>query len=129
MSIFLPIMLLFVLVLVPYIKICEEGQRIAVVKLGKVGPLRGPGLCIVTPYVDRCGKVSIGDRGEVVAAGVLKIDWKLVPIKSPESFSPGTRVTIVGFEEEGGHGIARVELDKDQRKEFFCEKCGHTMKL
>ncbi len=90
-------------------------------------PLRGPGLVILIPNIERCIKVKTGDRAEVVDGGSARIRGFSFPISSAERLTEGTWVRVVGFDGSQIEGKARVERDTDSRKEIKCEKCGNTI--
>ena len=65
---------IFILILVVLsIKIASESQRFIVYRLGRFFGLKGPGLLFIIPGVDKCTKISIGDRGELLAQDLGRI--------------------------------------------------------
>ncbi len=92
-------------------------------------PLRGPGLILLVPNIDRGIKIKSGDRAEVVDNESARIRGISFPISNTQKLAGGTPVRIVGF--EGGHfdGKARVERDSDTRRDIRCERCGNIMQI
>ena len=127
----LPAALVLVFVILLYLctafKVCEEDKRLVIHRLGRLMPLRGPGLVVVMPSIEKAVKIQIGDRGEVVDEESAKIKEVLVAVKSSQRLNTGSIVKITGFGGSQMNGHAKVELDADQRKKIRCEKCGHLM--
>jgi len=49
------------------VRVVAEQQRIAFFRLGRYAGLKGPGVILVVPYMDRDCKIIIGDQGMFMA--------------------------------------------------------------
>lgn len=126
-----PVILFLIIVIIlisSSVKICGEAERLAVYRLGRMMPLRGPGLVLIIPNIERSTRVRIGERAEIIDNMSAKFKDISIPISSAESCSAGTMVQIIGFEGPVSQGKAKVLRDTDSRREFACEKCGHVMR-
>ena len=122
-SIFL---LVFLLILASSsLKIARESQRFVVHRLGRFFGLKGPGLLFILPGVDKGTKISVGDRGELLAHELARIRNVDVPVKVVGRVEAGKTVRIQSFTERD----AIVAADSDQPREFVCEKCGHINRI
>ena len=131
--------LIFVLLVfaLTMLKICPENRRFAVFRLGRYLGLRGPGLVIVVPSIERVVAISVDDRGELIDPAAANINNAPVSIVTNDNLEVGSMLRIIGFEGPPVPGLgeqvsstkARVVLDADQRREFTCEKCGHVMRV
>ena len=119
-------LLIFLLVLAgSSIKIARESQRFIVYRLGRFVGLKGPGLIFIIPGVDKCTKINVGDRGELLAQDLARIRNVDLPVKVLGSVEVGKTVRIQSFMERE----AIVVADSSQAKEFICEKCGHINRV
>ena len=107
------------------IKIARENQRFIVYRLGRFFGLKGPGLFFILPGVDRCTKINIGDRGELLAQDLARIKNADVPVRVEGRPEIGKVVRIQSFTERD----AIVVAENVQTKEFVCEKCGHINRI
>ena len=107
------------------IKIARESQRFIVYRLGRFFGLKGPGLLFILPGVDKCTRINVGDRGELLAFDLARIKNADVPVRVEGRVEMGKTVRIQGFTETG----AVVVGDSVQTKEFVCEKCGHINRI
>jgi hypothetical protein len=107
------------------IKIARENQRFIVYRLGKFFGLKGPGLFLIIPGVDKCTKINVGDRGELLAQDLARIKNADVPVRVEGRPEIGKAVRIQSFTERD----AIVVADNVQSKEFVCEKCGHINRI
>jgi regulator of protease activity HflC (stomatin/prohibitin superfamily) len=107
------------------IKIARESQRFIVYRLGRFFGLKGPGLIFIIPGVDKCTKINVGDRGELLAQDLARIRNADVPVKVVGGVEVGKTVRIQSFMERD----AVVVADSVQTKEFVCEKCGHINRI
>ncbi len=93
-------LLIFVLVLAgSSIKIARESQRFIVYRLGRFLGLKGPGLILIIPGVDKCTKINVGDRGELVAQDLARIRNVELPVKLLSKVEVGKTVRIQSFME------------------------------
>jgi len=81
------------------IKIARENQRFIVYRLGRFFGLKGPGLFFILPGVDRCTKINIGDRGELLAQDLARIKNADVPVRVEGRPEIGKAVRIQSFTE------------------------------
>jgi regulator of protease activity HflC (stomatin/prohibitin superfamily) len=107
------------------IKIARENQRFIVYRLGRFFGLKGPGLFLIIPGVDKCTKVNVGDRGELLAQDLARIKDTDVPVRAEGRAEIGKAVRIQSFTERE----AIVVSDNAPSKEFVCEKCGHINRI
>jgi hypothetical protein len=107
------------------IKIARESQRFVVYRLGRFFGLKGPGLFFIIPGVDKCTKLNVGDRGELLAQDLARIRNADIPVKVVGRVEVGRTVRIQTFTERD----AVVAADSAQTKEFVCEKCGHINRI
>ena len=82
-------------------RVVGEKQRVALFRLGRYAGLKGPGLVIVVPFMDRECKITIGDQGELTADGKGKFRDVQVPVVSSNSISAGASIRVVGFTKDG----------------------------
>jgi regulator of protease activity HflC (stomatin/prohibitin superfamily) len=113
------------LLAVSSIKIARKSQRFIVYRLGRFFGLKGPGLFFIIPGVDKCTKINVGDRGELLAQDLARIRNADVPVRVEGKVEVGKTVRIQSFTERD----AVVVADSVQTKEFVCEKCGHINRI
>ena len=107
------------------IKIVSEGQRLIVYRLGRYFGLKGPGLLFIIPNIDKCTKIGVGDRGELIAPDLARVKKADVPVRVDGSAMIGQSVRIQSFTDKD----AVVVLDTAQTREFVCQKCGHINRV
>jgi hypothetical protein len=99
-----------------------EHERMAVSTLGRFAGVKGPGLLIkLSGGTDQWHRIAAGDRGEVLAAGVVRIGGTNLPLDDQSVAAPGELVRVVGFTESA----VQVRRDEVQTRIITCEKCGH----
>ena len=81
------------------IKIARESQRFVVYRLGRLLGLKGPGLLFIIPGIDKCMKISVGDRGELLSQGSAKMRNVEVPVTVLGRAEIGKTVRIQSFTE------------------------------
>ena len=79
------------------IHVVSEQQRIALFRLGRYTGLRGPGAVMVVPYMDCHCKITIGDKGELMADGTGKFREFHVPVIIHTNIATGSQIRVVGF--------------------------------
>jgi hypothetical protein len=82
-------------------RVVPNEQRIAVFRRGRYLGLKGPGIIVVMPVVDRECKISIGDHGELASDGMGRFREFLVPVIMRGTAEPGVPIRVVGFTKEG----------------------------
>ena len=107
------------------IKIARESQRFIVYRLGRFFGLKGPGLFFILPGVDKCTKINVGDRGELLAQDLARIKNADIPVRVEGRADIGKMVRIQAFTERD----VVVVGENVQTKEFVCEKCGHINRI
>ena len=107
------------------IKMAWESQRFIVYRLGRFFELKGPGLIFIIPGVDKCTKINVGDRGELLTRDLVRIRNVDVPVRVEGRVEMGKTVRIQSFTERD----AVVVGDYVEAKEFVCEKCGHINRI
>jgi hypothetical protein len=119
-------LLVFLLILArSSIKVARENQRFIVYRLGRFFGLKGPDLIFIIPGVDKCTKINVGDRGELLAQDLAKINNAEIPVMVGGRAEIGKMVRIQSFTERD----AVVVAENIQTKEFVCEKCGHINRM
>ncbi len=117
---------IFLLILVSSsLKIARESQRFIVYRLGRFFGLKGPGVIFMIPGVDKCTKINVGDRGELLAQDLARIRNADVPVRVEGRVEIGKTIRIQSFTERE----AVVVAENVQTKEFVCEKCGHINRI
>jgi len=81
------------------IKIARENQRFVLYRLGRFCGLKGPGLFFIIPGVDKCKKINVGDRGELLAEDLARIRNVDVPVRVMGRVEVGKPVRIQSFME------------------------------
>jgi len=119
------LLILLIIFAVTGIKLASENQRFAIYRLGRFFGLKGPGLLLIIPWIDRSVKISIGDRGELLPQDFAKIKGVDIPVKVEGSATIGNIVRVQSFTEK----YAAVVVDSVQMREVVCEKCGHINRL
>jgi hypothetical protein len=107
------------------IKIARESQRFIVYRLGRFFGLKGPGLFFILPGVDKCTKINVGDRGELLSQDLARIKNADIPVRVEGRAEIGKMVRIQAFTERD----VVVVAENVQTKEFVCEKCGHINRI
>jgi len=108
------------------IKILPDQQRFAVIVLGRFQKFKGPGVLVKWPGGEVLWvKISVGDRGEVLTPGWLRIRDRDFPFKPDNSIKVGNFVRIIGFTEDK----LIVAYDNNQQRLMVCENCGHENSL
>jgi hypothetical protein len=107
------------------IKIARESQRFIVYRLGRFFGLKGPGLFFILPGVDKCTKINVGDRGELLSQDLVRIKNADIPVRVEGRAEIGKMVRIQAFTERD----VVVVAENVQTKEFVCEKCGHINRI
>ncbi|HDQ03275.1 MAG TPA: hypothetical protein ENN23_01680 [Deltaproteobacteria bacterium] len=119
------LVLLFVMFLTAGVKVVSEYQRIAVFRLGRYFGIKGPGLIVIIPIIDKCYKFSIGDYGQLIGDNTGKFKEAEVPVEYNTKIHVGSQIKISGF----SNNKIQVTLDDDQGRRIRCEKCGHEMRI
>lgn len=79
------------------LRVVAKEERIALFRFGRFMGLKGPGLVLVVPYVDRGCKITLGDRGELITGGTGKFREFQVPVLFNGSIAAGSTIRVVGF--------------------------------
>jgi len=122
---FLFLVIFLIILAASTIKIVSEGQRLIVYRLGRYFGLKGPGLLFIIPNIDKCTKIGVGDRGELIAPDLARVKKADVPVRVDGSAMIGQSVRIQSFTDKD----AVVVLDTAQTREFVCQKCGHINRV
>jgi hypothetical protein len=77
-----------------------------VYRLGKFFGLKGPGLIFIIPGVDKCTKINVGDRGELLAEDLARVRNVDLPVKVMGSVEVGKTVRIQSFMERDAIVVA-----------------------
>jgi len=93
-----------------------------VIVVGMFQKLKGPGILVKWPGGEVLWiKVAVGDRGEVLTPGWVRIRDRDLPFKPDHSIQVGNFVRIMGFTEDK----LIVAYDNNQERSMTCENCGH----
>src|SRR5512136_2471504 len=91
---------IFLLILaVSSIKIARESQRFVVYRLGRFLGLKGPGLIFIIPGIDKCTKINVGDRGELLSGDLARIGNADFPVRVEGRVEIGKTVRVQSFTE------------------------------
>lgn len=118
-------LVLVVMFLVASLKVVSEYQRIVVFRLGRYFGIKGPGLVVIIPIIDKCFKIAVGDVGQLISDNTGKFKEAEVPVEYNTKICVGSQIKVSGF----SNNKIQVTLDDDQRQRIRCEKCGHEMRL
>lgn len=100
MGIFETLFLVLVMMLVAFsLRVVPEQQRIAVFRFGRWAGLRGPGMVMVVPFIDRDCKIIIGSQGKLMSDGTGLFGAFRIPVKVSTDIAPGAVIRVVGFAE------------------------------
>ena len=94
-------LVLIMLLLAFSIRMVGEHQRIALFRFGRFTGLKGPGVVMVVPFMDRECKVTVGDRGELLAGGMGKFREFQLPVVVSTSLQVGVSIKVIGFTKDG----------------------------
>lgn len=118
------LLLLIIMFLAAGLKIASEHQRLALFRLGRYLGLKGPGLVVIIPGIDKCFKISISNQGQLISDGIGKFKEAEVPVEYTEKIYVGSLIKVNGFL----NNKVQVVSASDQRHVVKCEKCGHEMR-
>lgn len=107
-------------------KVISEHQRFAVYVFGKYKELKGPGLLVKFLQVEDWIKISIGDRLELIAPNMAKINTLAIPVEVDEKTPLNSMIRVTGFKD---NTTILAILDSEQRRSIKCDQCGHEMKI
>lgn len=103
-------------------KILRDQERFAIFVLGRFQKFKGPELIFKWSDTEaKWIKVSVGDWGEVLTPGWVRIQNQDLPFKSNSSIHVGNFVRILGFTADK----LIVAFDSNQKRSMICESCGH----
>jgi hypothetical protein len=86
------------------LRVVAKEERIALYRFGRFMGLKGPGLVLVVPYVDRGCKITLGDRGELITGATGKFGEFQLPVMFNTTIATGSPIEVVGF------GIDRLQV-------------------
>ena len=116
--------IILLLLLARCLKIAAENQRFAILRLGKYAGLKGPGLLLKFSGSETLWeRLTVGDRGELVAPGIGQFKRVQVPVEIDRGVLAGSTIRLIGFT---GDSVLTM-LDPNQQRKVVCEKCGHEM--
>jgi len=81
------------------LRVVAEHQRIALFRRGRYAGLKGPGVVLVVPFLDRSCKIAEGDQGVLLTSGMGKFGEFEVPVIFNYSVKSGSQIRVVGFAE------------------------------
>lgn len=98
MTIIETLFIVFIMLFLAFsMRVVAEQQRIALFRLGRFTGLKGPGMVMVVPFLDRECKIAIGDQGVLAADAMGKFREFQVPVVFTSSIPIGASITVVGF--------------------------------
>jgi hypothetical protein len=99
-------------------RIAREGERFAVVVLGRFEKLVGPGLLIKWPgTTPTWHRLSLKQAGTYLGSGLARFNHATVPVKYEKE--PKQGVEIINFEKDN------IWVAPSNVMSVRCEKCGH----
>lgn len=89
-------------IVVSSLRIVPEGRRLAIVRLGRLLHLAGPGLVVTMPVFDRTVPLVVGQEGLLLEGGRADFDGLFIPVEPAFSgHKTGTRIRIERFDGAG----------------------------
>jgi len=79
------------------IRVLRDDERLALVRLGRFQGLKGPGIVVCLPIIDRAVRLRVGDTGEVTTCGMASFGGMNIPVTGDDLSE--SRVRIVGFDD------------------------------
>jgi regulator of protease activity HflC (stomatin/prohibitin superfamily) len=79
------------------VRVVPEGARLATWRLGRYSGLRGAGLHLVLPGIDRAAVIGEGDEGEMRTETSASVKGAEVPVASAGDLTRGQPVVVQGF--------------------------------
>ena len=104
------------------IRVADENERFAVITLGRFAGIKGPGLVLGSPHVQKLVRVKLGAEGQIQSDTLVMVAGQAIPYVSTGRIRPGMNVKVSGFEPKA----LRVETSEQF---LVCEKCGHKNAL
>ena len=111
MTVRLILIILIIIYLAASLRVASEHQRFALFRLGRYFGLKGPGVIIMMPIIDRCFQIAVGDQGLLIKDGIGKFKEAELPVDHSENISTGSRIKVKGF----SNNKIQAALDADQR--------------
>jgi regulator of protease activity HflC (stomatin/prohibitin superfamily) len=85
------------LLILASIRIAKEQERFAVFVLGRFFALKGPGLVISLPLIQRSVRLAIGEKGRFKGDGIAEFRGYGLPVTTDTSVGLNTPVRICSF--------------------------------
>lgn len=87
----------FLLIILLSIRIAKEHQRFAIFMLGRFFVVRGPGLVISLPLVQKAVRLAIGDKGKYKGDGIAEFAGYGLPVRADGTVGTNTAIRIKSF--------------------------------
>lgn len=85
------------LLILTSIRVAKEHERFAVFVLGRFFALRGPGLVISLPLIQKSVRLAIGEKGRFKGDGIAEFRGYGLPVTTDTSVGLNTPVRIRSF--------------------------------
>jgi regulator of protease activity HflC (stomatin/prohibitin superfamily) len=82
------------------VKIVPEGARLVVQRLGAFEGLRGPGLVLTIPIVEKTVKIREGDTAILTDSSHMTIRGTSVPVRTVDNVKVGSPVVVHSFSDQ-----------------------------
>lgn len=86
----------FVIVLLS-LRIAKEHQRFAIFMLGRFFVVRGPGLVISLPFIQKAVRLAIGDKGRYKGDDIAEFAGYGLPVRAVGTVGINTAIRIISF--------------------------------
>ncbi|OPX99623.1 MAG: hypothetical protein A4E62_02571 [Syntrophorhabdus sp. PtaU1.Bin002] len=91
------LIILIIMFLAMSLRMASEYQRFVLFRLGRYSGLKGPGLALFIPIIDRFFPISVGDQGQLSDDGIGKFGEIKVPVDHNEKVHTGSIIKVNGF--------------------------------
>lgn len=88
------------------IYVLRDDERLALFRLGEFQGLKGPGIVVCLPVLDKTVRLRVGDSGSLMTAMLARFGDAVIPVEGEEL--SGSLVQIVGFDDSGSPSRPRV---------------------
>jgi len=116
----LSLIVIVMIIVVKAAKIAAESERFAIFSLGRFHSYAGPGLVIISPFIQQVVKLKVGDQGVLISGEFASFGDVDLPVRNAESIRVGQAVRIDGFDDAEPQLVAVSASPLNH-----CPKCGH----
>jgi hypothetical protein len=87
------------------VNIIKENERVVIYRLGKFSEVKGPGLVLIIPFLDKLMKIELGKVGNALSdidlyQGEISINGEEYEAFCEGKIKKGEKIKIVGLEEK-----------------------------